>query len=307
MTHGVGHGQRKFPRAATLLSSQNLGWKNLAAEVRAHGAGEIPPICSDQMEVTMTLQDAAGAYVSRRGNGVVQRARARSRTLWLCPPGVDEDCIHISEVLPEVLHLYLPQTCLAEISSFSSRNIALSSMPYLSDMDDEFVRQICLRIYREMQQETAAGAVLVEHLSACLAAHLATLSGQAPQHVEALPPAGLDAMRLRRVTDYIEDNLLADLTVHELSGIACLSRFHFSRAFKLATGMPPHAYIAARRMSKAEDLLVHSELPIAEVALICRFSSQATFTRAFKQSEGVSPARFRLGRRRSASTGRTGR
>ena len=60
----------------------------------------------------------------------------------------------------------------------------------------------------------------------------------------ALPAArgALDAGRVRRVKDFIETHLDRDLTIETLAKEACLSPFHFARAFKAATGMAPHRY-----------------------------------------------------------------
>lgn len=37
------HGRQKFPRAALAASSAGLGWRGIAAELRAHPAGDLPP------------------------------------------------------------------------------------------------------------------------------------------------------------------------------------------------------------------------------------------------------------------------
>jgi AraC family transcriptional regulator len=65
--------------------------------------------------------------------------------------------------------------------------------------------------------------------------------------------AGLDRRRLTRVLDYIGANLEDDLTLARLASIACLSRFHFSRAFKAAVGRSPHHYVSAKRLSSPNN------------------------------------------------------
>jgi AraC-like DNA-binding protein len=67
--------------------------------------------------------------------------------------------------------------------------------------------------------------------------------------------AGLDRRRLTRVLDYIGANLEDDLTLARLAAVACLSRFHFSRAFKAAVGRSPHHYVSAKRLELAKQLL----------------------------------------------------
>ena len=72
---------------------------------------------------------------------------------------------------------------------------------------------------------------------------------------------GLDARRLARVVDYIHaetetGNKARALPLTELAGIACLSAFHFQKAFKRSLGMSPHAFVEALRMQRARDALM---------------------------------------------------
>ena len=103
----------------------------------------------------------------------------------------------------------------------------------------------------------------------------------------------LDRRRLFRVLDYIDRHLEGDLTLDSIASVACLSRFHFARAFKKAVGQSPLRYVIARRLERAKVLLIEGEAPLVEIALALRFSSQANFTRAFRQSTGLAPGQYR--------------
>lgn len=114
---------------------------------------------------------------------------------------------------------------------------------------------------------------------------------------------GLDRRRLFRVLDYVEANLEGDLTLDRMASIACLSRFHFARAFKQAVGQSPHRYVSARRLERAKALLIDGDRPLVDIALALSFSGQANFTRAFTQATGLAPGQFRreLGSRQRGS------
>ena len=99
----------------------------------------------------------------------------------------------------------------------------------------------------------------------------------------------------RRVVDYIQANLEGDIRLEELANIACLSRFHFVRAFKAATGTSPYRYVADLRIERAKTLLRLGQLSLVEIAVELNFSSQATFTRAFRKATGHTPGQY-LGR-----------
>ena len=85
---------------------------------------------------------------------------------------------------------------------------------------------------------TAAGRMLVETSSLMLAARLAQAHAETELVRPPIPtPHRLDNMRLRRVLAYIEEHLAEDITVADLANVACLSIFHFTRAFAAAMGV----------------------------------------------------------------------
>lgn len=99
----------------------------------------------------------------------------------------------------------------------------------------------------------------------------------------------LKTERMKRVTDYINDNLDKTLSLDELSQVACLSHFHFARQFKIETGKTPHEYVLRARVEKAVKLTRLGAAPLSMIALACGFSSQAHMTRAVKAMTGSTP------------------
>ena len=93
---------------------------------------------------------------------------------------------------------------------------------------------------------------------------------------------------MRRVHEFIHDNLSKPLRLAELSEIAGLSRGHFSRAFRLACGMSPHRYVVASRIEKALAMLVAGRPPI-DAAHSAGFADQSHLTRRLKDVTGLTP------------------
>jgi AraC family transcriptional regulator len=98
---------------------------------------------------------------------------------------------------------------------------------------------------------------------------------------------------LRGIQELIESRLDADLTLQELAAEIGYSRSHFLRMFRATTGMTPHRYVLKRRLERARHLLEHVDLNIAEVAIMCGFSSQAHLTLAFRKEYGITPTEYR--------------
>ena len=111
--------------------------------------------------------------------------------------------------------------------------------------------------FHQFEPAGVTGTVLLaESLASSLAARLVQnrISRSHAQAVSLIAQEGLDRRRLSRVLDYIEANLEGDLSLDHLASIACLSRFHFARAFKAAVGHPPHQYVSAKRFERGLGL-----------------------------------------------------
>ncbi|MGV0908621.1 helix-turn-helix transcriptional regulator [Martelella sp. FOR1707] len=102
---------------------------------------------------------------------------------------------------------------------------------------------------------------------------------------------GLALWQERRAKELMDERL--NVSMSELAEQCGLSVGHFSRAFKRSVGVAPHQWQLARRMTRARALLSGSRLTIAEIALICGYSSQSHFHAAFKENTGVSPGYWR--------------
>ena len=105
---------------------------------------------------------------------------------------------------------------------------------------------------------------------------------------------GLAIWQAKRVMAYIEAHLNTQLRASDLAATTRLSVGHFSRAFKISFGRPPHAFVMTRRAEKAKQLLLLEDpIPLAEIALRCGLSDQAHLSRVFRGVVGHSPAAWR--------------
>jgi AraC family transcriptional regulator len=116
----------------------------------------------------------------------------------------------------------------------------------------------------------------------------------------------LAGCRLRRVTEYIEQNLDKDLTLVELAAVVCMSRYHFARLFKGSTGVPPHRFVVRQRIARARGALATPALSIAQVSLMVGFRTPSHFTTVFRRLTGLTPRGYRTGYLRDDRPGREG-
>jgi AraC family transcriptional regulator len=105
------------------------------------------------------------------------------------------------------------------------------------------------------------------------------------------PP--LQKWRLKRVVEYVENHLSERIGLSDLAVVAGLSRMHFARQFRTATGLRPHEFFLRRRIQRAEELLRTTTMPIFEIAPTVGFQTQAHLTTVFKRFAGCTPGRWR--------------
>jgi AraC family transcriptional regulator len=291
------HGLECYGTSGLLASSADRGWSDITAELRSHSGTIAWKSPQPDTEICVDVR-GNGSLVTRERYGITDRSVSERGTIWLSPPVVEQGLIDLSDPVPAILHIYLPP------SRFSPESFGEELAPYVmaslrheGSFRDPLVAEIAYALVSELQRETSAGRLLAETLASSLAARLVQnhLGRPSPDFLAPPPREGLDCRRLARVLDYIEANLEGELTVGRLASIACLSQFHFARAFKAAVGQSPHRYVSARRLERAKELLGRREQPLADIALRLRFSCQANFTRAFRQATGQTPAQYRRG------------
>lgn len=159
-------------------------------------------------------------------------------------------------------------------------------------IEDPLAFHLATTLSAELRAGNPRGEFYAISLGSAFAAHIAATYGiERGEPDRALPPA-----RLRRITQYIDQRLDSGLTRAELAAVAGMSPHHFARLFKQSTGDPPHRYILTRRIERAAALLRDASVPIADVALRSGFSSQSSFTTAFRRVTRMTPAVYRAGR-----------
>jgi AraC family transcriptional regulator len=83
------------------------------------------------------------------------------------------------------------------------------------------------------------------------------------------------------------------LSLTDIARSAILSRFHFTRLFKDATGVPPGRFLSAVRIYQAKRMLVTTPMKVTDISFAVGFNSLGSFTNHFTDSVGISPSRFR--------------
>lgn len=99
--------------------------------------------------------------------------------------------------------------------------------------------------------------------------------------------------RVRDIAALIDAQASEPFSLSELAAMAGLSRYHFIRAFRAATGETPRQYQIAARLRAAADRLVDTRAPITEIAFEAGFNDLSHFNATFRRAFGTSPRAWR--------------
>jgi AraC-like DNA-binding protein len=181
--------------------------------------------------------------------------------------------------------LYVPQDALADLHD-ADAGIALARHFAHPVARDPLMAQAYRHALGAIGQR--GESLRAEELTRTLLTGLLRRHGETRLEVKA---RSAGTARMERVRDYLCAHACEDVTVQALAEVAGLSRAHLTRAFSLHFGVPPHVYLNAVRLRRAQRAMLDGSL-LAEVALACGFADQAHFSRRFKGSFGVAPARW---------------
>ena len=111
--------------------------------------------------------------------------------------------------------------------------------------------------------------------------------------IEKTPLSKQDRDALIVVAAFINDHYSSDISLEQLSHIACMSISKLKSTFKRMYGTSITEFIQARRMGQAEHLLAATDLTIGQVAQSVGYMSASRFSVLFKKSSGLLPLEFR--------------
>lgn len=100
--------------------------------------------------------------------------------------------------------------------------------------------------------------------------------------------------KIARIINYIHQNYKKNITNQEIGDLLNLHPNYINNIFKRFTGISLHQYILRIRISHAIELLLTSELSIAEIAVNCGFCDIYHFSKSFKKVVGIPPAKYRI-------------
>lgn len=193
--------------------------------------------------------------------------------------------------VPESLRLRIPTRLLDEVENELGSGRGFELMNRFSTRDpliDAIASLLLLELRRGPEERDR---LLVESLATTIAGHL-WRAHNAGNDARCSGQDAIDARALEQAISYIRANPGQRFRLQDLSAVADVSRFQFSRMFKRAYGVGPAAYIRSVRIAEAKRLIEHSRCPLRQIAASVGFADQRRFAAWFTQVTGMAPSRW---------------
>ncbi|SFI54359.1 AraC family transcriptional regulator [Bradyrhizobium sp. Gha] len=195
----------------------------------------------------------------------------------------------------DFVYLYLPHSALSGVATELDAPRVQFDVGTGTTIRDPIVTHLGKSLLPALERPHEANELFVGYVAMALNTHFLHkyTSILAPDR---LRRSGLTAWQLRIAKDTMRAHLDGEVSLARIASECGLSAAHFSRAFKVSTGTPPHRWLIDQRIEESKALLIGSSLSLTEIAIRCGFADQSHFTRAFSARTGTTPGRWRLAR-----------
>jgi AraC family transcriptional regulator len=205
--------------------------------------------------------------------------------------------IHIEERLTEQVYAgmtYREDQLLDQPDMVRPENPGFFTQLYRRDPEIDLLMQQII----ENDRQIGTDQLLLQEQMSSLVVHLGAVHQDTLSHLDrlaAIRPATRNEIyrRVSRARDYLHGNLSQEVQLEDMASIACMSRYHFLRAFRQTFRRTPYQYLKELRMEKARKMLSGTDLPVSSIGFSLGYQNLSSFSRVFRQCEGVAPAIFR--------------
>jgi AraC family transcriptional regulator len=244
----------------------------------------------DAFLVSLKLHDYPDCELWDRGK-CVMKADVRAGATYLYD--LKRDPQYVIDKPFHSLFFYLPRSALDGIAEESrAPRMGELACELGTGHNDAIIRNIGASFLQGLRRPAEANQLFIDHMMLALTAHVAQTYGGLRRNSE-LARGGLASWQAKRACERLESDLGGKFSLQQIAAEFDLSVSHFSRAFRISTGLPPHQWLLRQRVKAAKQLMSVRDLTLSEIAISAGFANQSHFTRVFSEAVGVSPGAWR--------------
>ena len=277
-----------LPRPS-LRSSENLGWSGIYVQQHQQPAWETPEYAHTKHMLLVHSTDVT-VQTERWFDGRRQQERfGGENNVAIVPATVQHRANWDRESSFSLL--FVEPDRLIQIAYESIRVERIKLIAYHA-MHDPAISQIGRLLTAELQSNLFGSRLLADSLTIALSIHLLRhySDWQQPLREDA---GGLPPRKLQSAIAYIDEHLVADLSISAIAEELEMSQYYFSRLFKQSIGKSPYQYVVQQRIERAKYLLRTTSLSVAAIAKQVGFSHQNQLAIQFRKFTGTTPSNYR--------------
>lgn len=99
--------------------------------------------------------------------------------------------------------------------------------------------------------------------------------------------------RIRKIVEFCQQNADKDITIDDLTDIACITKAHLMRIFREKMGVSPLQYIIRKKIQLAQGLLLTTDMSVRQIAARVGINDSSYFIRIFRKNIGFTPQDYR--------------
>lgn len=284
-----------YTQSKCLRPSRGKAWRDLKAWIhqplRETEALAMPGVSEAYLAWTFTGE---AEFQEREGSGPWITHRIKAGSFFLTTGGGPYECrwktLSPEPFLSMMVFVELPllTRAMEEVFGADAPKVRLRDVSAFTDPDLNWM----MEGVRQELMARRASVLRVQGLAHLIAIHLARHYAEIPKDLHEANPS-LPGYKLQQVTDWIETHLDAEFDLDALAAKAGLSKFHFHRLFKQATGVSPARYQLTARMNEARRRLRETKQSVVAIALDIGFSSPSHFAQVFRRETRMTPSEYR--------------
>ncbi len=280
-----------------LRASHGKAWRDVKAWIIA------PPRIVDMLHLPSVSEPFLAWTMSgevefqeRENNRPWITHRIKKGSFFLTSGGAPYDCRWKAvtsepfETMAVFIELPLLERALEEVFGAGAAHARLRDA---SAFNDVALDSLMERLREELMRRKAS-PLFVQGIAHAIAIHLARNYAEmvkSPESFRGSP--SLPGYKLRQITDWMAEHAAEEFNLDRLAAQAGLSKFHFDRLFKSATGMSPSRYHINLRMDAARRLLRETKKSVMAVALDVGYTNPSHFAQLFRRETRLSPSDYR--------------